>query len=129
MRVLLDTHVLLWALHQPNRLDSVTRDKLEDPGNDVFFSAASLWEIAIKVRLGRVDFVHKSEDVAHYALITGFRELPVLSAAAQKVETLPLLHRDPFDRLLLAQAMDGPFRFFTADAFLAQYTELVTLVG
>jgi PIN domain nuclease of toxin-antitoxin system len=129
MRVLLDTHVLLWSLHQPDRLDAATHDSLEDPGDDVFFSAASIWEIAIKVRLGRVDFAHRSGDVAHYALVTGFTELPVVAAAAKRVETLPLLHRDPFDRLLLAQAMDGPFRFFTADAFLAQYTELVTLVG
>jgi hypothetical protein len=77
----------------------------------------------------RVDFAHGLGDVAYYALATGFVELPVMAAAARRVETLPLLHRDPFDRLLLAQAMDGPFRFFTADAFLAEYTELVTLVG
>ncbi len=129
MRLLLDTHVLLWALNQPDRLDGATRDSLEDRGNDVFFSAASIWEIAIKVRLGRADFIHKSADVASGALATGFLELPVVSAAAQRVEALPPHHRDPFDRLLLAQAIDGPFHFLTADAILAQYTDLVTLIA
>ncbi len=127
--MLLDTHVLLWSLHHVDRLDAVTRDILEDPANDVLFSAASIWEIAIKVRLGRMHFTYNSGDGAQYAIATGFVELPVVAAAAKRVETLPLVHRDPFDRLLLAQAMEGPLRFFTADKVLAEYTELVTLVG
>jgi PIN domain nuclease of toxin-antitoxin system len=129
MRLLLDTHVLIWALNEPSQLTEATRDRLEDPSNEIFFSAATIWEIAIKVRLGRADFRYKSADVARNALATGFVELPVTSAVAQRVETLPLLHRDPFDRLLLAQAIDGPCHFFTADAFLEQYSDLVTVIN
>ena len=102
---------LLWALGNPNRLDTPTRAALEDTENTVFFSAASLWEIAIKARLGRVDFsVNASE-------------------AALQVEHLPLHHRDPFDRLLVAQAIIGPLRLYTADSWLRPYSELVTVIS
>ncbi len=129
MRLLLDTHVLIWALSEPARLSAETRSLLEDSGNEVFFSAASIWEIAIKARLGRADFNQRSGEVSRNALATGFVELPVLADAARRVETLPLYHRDPFDRLLVAQAMAGPLQLFTADPLLAPYSELVTLIG
>lgn len=129
MRLLLDTHVLIWALSEPARLSAETRSMLENSGNEVFFSAASIWEIAIKARLGRADFNQGSGDVARSALATGFVELPVLSDAAKRVETLPLHHRDPFDRLLVAQAMAGPLQLITADSLLTPYSELVTLIG
>ena len=129
MRLLLDTHVLLWALHAPVRLDEATRNLLEDPGNDVMFSAASIWEIAIKARLGRPDFMMRPEQVAHEARLTGFLELPINAADAARVVHLPMHHRDPFDRLLVAQAMAGPMRLYTVDPLLPPYSELVHLIG
>ena len=129
MRVLLDTNVLIWALTDPGRLGGTTRALLEDAGNDVFFSAASIWEIAIKARLGRVDFNHKPGELTRAARATGFVELPVHADAAAAVETLPFHHRDPFDRLLLAQAMAGPLRLLTSDLVLEPYTELVTVIS
>ena len=129
MNLLIDTHVLIWALKDPARLDAATRDALEDAENEVFFSAASIWEIAIKARLGRVDFGHGSAEVARIARATGFVDLPVLADAAVRIEALPLHHRDPFDRLLVAQAMAGPFQLITADPLLKPYSELVTLMA
>ncbi|MCG7363909.1 type II toxin-antitoxin system VapC family toxin [Roseomonas sp. ACRSG] len=129
MRLLLDTHLLLWALATPERLDAATRAALEDPDNEVLFSAASLWEIAIKAGLGRPDFAFDPAQILRAALDTGFVELPVRSAAAIQVAGLPPHHRDPFDRLLIAQAMSEPVRFYTADPLLPPYSELVTFVG
>ncbi|MBB5372707.1 type II toxin-antitoxin system VapC family toxin [Acidocella aromatica] len=129
MRLLLDTHLLLWALAEPDRLDATTRTALEDAGNEVLFSAASLWEIAIKAGLGRPDFAFEPRQILCAALDTGFVELPVHADAAILVAKLPPHHRDPFDRLLIAQAMSEPVRFYTADPVLPPYSELVTLVG
>ena len=129
MRLLLDTHVLLWALGRPERLGAETRDWLEDPANTVLFSAASIWEIAIKAGLGRPDFPQRPERVAEGARATGFVELPVHGDAAARVATLPPHHRDPFDRLLVAQALHEPARLVTADPLLAPYSELVTLIA
>jgi PIN domain nuclease of toxin-antitoxin system len=128
MRLLLDTHVLLWAVSDPVRLGPATRDILEDPDNEVLFSAASIWEIAIKARLGRADFPLRPEQVAREARITGFLELPVSADVAAQVVDLPLYHRDPFDRLLVAQAMAEPVHFYSADALLARYSELVQII-
>jgi PIN domain nuclease of toxin-antitoxin system len=128
MRLLLDTHLLLWALAEPERLDATTRAALEDPDNEVLFSAASLWEIAIKAKLGRPDFTFVPQQILQAALETGFAELPVRSTAAVLVADLPLHHRDPFDRLLVAQAISEPVRLYTADPLLPPYSELVTLV-
>lgn len=129
MRLLLDTNLLLWALATPERLDAATRAALEDPANEVLFSAASLWEIAIKASLDRSDFAFDPEQILRAALDTGFVELPVRSSAAIRVAELPPHHRDPFDRLLVAQAISEPLRFYTADPLLPPYSELVTLVG
>jgi PIN domain nuclease of toxin-antitoxin system len=129
MRLLLDTHVLLWALVRPERLDAVTRAALEDPANDVLFSAASIWEIAIKARLGRADFPQNPDQVAAGARATGFAELAVRAEAAARVADLPLHHRDPFDRLLVAQALCEPARLITADPQLPPYSELVSLIA
>lgn len=128
MRLLLDTHVLLWALGRPERLDAATRALLEDPETEVLFSAASIWEVAIKARLGRADFAVRPGEVARAARETGFAELPVRAAAAALVADLPPHHRDPFDRLLVAQAMAEPARLCTADPQLPPYSELVMLL-
>ena len=129
MRLLLDTHVLLWALNDPARLDGATRSLLEDSANEVLFSAASIWEIAIKARLGRADFAARPEQVAREARMTGFVELRVNADAAARVADLPLHHRDPFDRLLVAQAIAEPARLYTVDPLLPRYSELVELIG
>ena len=128
MRLLLDTHLLLWALAEPDRLDATTKAVLEDASNEVLFSAASLWEIAIKAALGRFDFAFDPQQILRAALDTGFVELPVRSEAAALVAKLQPHHRDPFDRLLIAQAMSEPVRFYTADPLLPPYSELVTFV-
>ena len=129
MRLLLDTHLLLWALAEPERLGPVARAVIEAPENEVFFSAASIWEIAIKAALGRTDFPVRPEMIARAAVRTGFTELPVRAEVAAMVADLPPHHRDPFDRLLVAQAVAGPMRLYTADPLLPPYSELVTLVG
>ncbi len=129
MRLLLDTHLLLWALSAPDRLNTATRDLVEDPANEVLFSAASIWEIAIKAGLGRADFAVRPEVIARAARDTGFGELPVPAEVAARVADLPLHHRNPFDRLLVAQAMAEPVLLYTVDPLLPPYTELVRLVG
>jgi PIN domain nuclease of toxin-antitoxin system len=129
MRLLLDTHLLLWALAEPDRLDATTKAVLENASNEVLFSAASVWEITSKTGLGRSNFAFAPQQILRAALDTGFVELPVRSDAAVLVAKLPPHHRDPFDRLLIAQAMSEPVRFYTADPLLPPYSKLVTLVG
>jgi PIN domain nuclease of toxin-antitoxin system len=128
MRLLLDTRLLLWSLANPERLGPEVRALVEDPANEVLFSAASIGEVAIKAGLGRADFAVRPEEVARGAIGAGFLELPVWAEAAARVADLPPHHRDPFDRLLVAQAMAGPMRLYTADPLLPPYSELVTLV-
>jgi PIN domain nuclease of toxin-antitoxin system len=125
MRILLDTHVLIWALIDPQRLAATTRRLLEDPENEILFSSASIWEIAIKISLGRADFQVEPSEIIDAAIASGFTELPVRAHAALQVSSLPPHHRDPFDRLLIAQAMTEPALFYTADRQLDPYSELV----
>jgi PIN domain nuclease of toxin-antitoxin system len=129
MRVLLDTHVLLWALAEPVRLDKDTRATIESGDTEVLFSAASIWEIAIKAGLGRPEFAFDPAEIARAALDTGFIELAVRWNAAALVGRLPLLHRDPFDRVLVAQAIVEPATLYTGDAQLVPYSGLVKRVG
>jgi PIN domain nuclease of toxin-antitoxin system len=125
MRILLDTHVLLWALMEPGRLPDTVREALESSDNEVLFSAASIWEIAIKASLKRVDFQVAPREIAEAAAESGFEELPVRSAAAASVAELPMHHRDPFDRLLVAQAIAAPVHLYTTDRQMEPYSELV----
>lgn len=127
-RALLDTQVLLWALMEPQRLPDDTRETLESGDNEILFSAASIWEIAIKASLQRVDFEVAPDEIAAAAIETGFTELPVHCTSAALVAKLPMHHRDPFDRLLIAQAISETVRFLTADRSLGVYTELVRLI-
>lgn len=128
MRILLDTHVLLWALIEPHRLPAAARADIEDPQNEVLFSAASIWEIAIKAALGRADFTVEPERIVEAARDTELVELPVSAAAALQVMKLPPHHRDPFDRLLVAQAISEPAMLYTADAMLEAYSTLVRIL-
>jgi PIN domain nuclease of toxin-antitoxin system len=129
MRILLDTHVLLWALVEPGRLNPETRIAIRSGDNEVLFSAASIWEIAIKTGLRRADFVADPRAIVAEALDAGFVELVLHSTAAALVAELPLLHRDPFDRVLVAQAIAEPALLYTVDPRLAPYSELVRHVG
>src|SRR5256885_16586634 len=104
MRLLLDTHVLLWALNTPARLGKA-RAEIADPANDILFSAASIWEIAIKSSLKRKDFSVAPNTVLSAALTIGFVELPVSSMVAALVAKMQHHHGDPFDRLLVPQAI------------------------
>jgi PIN domain nuclease of toxin-antitoxin system len=98
LRLLLDTNILLWALIEPARLKPDIRAVLEDPAQEILFSAASVWEMSIKNALGRADFRVSPARIVTEALASGFVELPVRAEAALKVATLPHHHRDPFDR-------------------------------
>lgn len=128
MRMLLDTHVLIWALAEPRKLAKGIRAMVEARENEVLFSAASTWEIAIKAQVGRVRFTAQPEELAQAAVASGFDELPVYAVAASRVAQLPMYHRDPFDRILVAQAIAESIRLFTADAMLARYSDLVTVI-
>lgn len=128
MRILLDTHVLLWALVSPERLPRAALTLVETSATEVLFSAASILEIAIKAALGRADFAFPPAEIAEEAVRAGFVELPVRASAAARVAALPWHHRDPFDRLLVAQALDEPARLLTADRALLPYSDLVTLL-
>ena len=122
MRLLLDTHIFLCAVAGSSLLKPATRRVIE-AAEEVHVSAASLWEIAIKTRLGRL----KADPAELAAAIdaSGFVELPVSAAHAAGIRQLPLHHRDPFDRMLVAQALAEPLRLLTADAALAAYGEIV----
>ena len=128
MRILLDTDVLLWTLIEPKHLSKEARGQIEDGRNEVFFSAASIWEIAIKSKLKKRGLRFTADEIAAAAVKTGLAELPIRSAASARVAELPPYHRNPFDRLLIAQAMTEPAHFFTADAGLKRYSELVRVV-
>lgn len=124
MRLLLDTHVFLWAVAGSRLLKAGPRATIE-AAEDVFVSSASIWEIAIKVRLGKL---HADIDALVAAIgESGFSELPVRANHAARVAGLPLHHTDPFDRLLIAQAMAEPLHLLSADGVLARYSELVML--
>jgi PIN domain nuclease of toxin-antitoxin system len=128
MQILLDTHILIWAQLEPMKLSPRARDLLIDPNNEILFSAASIWEIAIKAQLGRTNFRARPDQIAKAALSDDFIELPVDSDVAASVVDLPLLHFDPFDRLLIAQAKHLPARLLTVDKKLVPYSDLVMLV-
>jgi PIN domain nuclease of toxin-antitoxin system len=125
MRLLLDTHLLLWVVTDSPKLTAARRAAIEG-ADEVYVSAASLWEIAIKVGLGKLP-IDMTRLVATVEA-SGFLELYVTAEHAARVAQLPHHHRDPFDRLLIAQAMTEPLVLLTADAQLAQYTDLVRMV-
>ena len=128
MNLLLDTHVLLWAASEPQRLPAKARTMLLDPANQLVFSAASLWEISIKSSLDRTDFKVDTRRLWRMLLVNGYRELPVTSEHAVAVNELPALHKDPFDRILVAQARVEGLLLLTADKMVAKYGEGVRKV-
>jgi PIN domain nuclease of toxin-antitoxin system len=122
VNLLLDTHLLLWAAEDSARLPKAARDLIADPGNALLFSAASLWEIAIKRGLGRDDFDVEPRLFRRALLDNGYEELAVTSEHAVSVESLPPIHKDPFDRLLIAQALVEGITLVTADERIGEYS-------
>jgi PIN domain nuclease of toxin-antitoxin system len=119
--VLLDTHVLLWAAADSPRLSPATRDLLTGPGHEVVFSVVNLWEVVIKNSLGRADFSVDPFLLRSQALQAGFRELPVRGHHVLGVAALPPIHADPFDRMLLAQAISEQMTLLSADKAVLAY--------
>ena len=121
MKLLLDTHLLLWAAGQSNRLSLTARKLIAAPDNELLFSAASIWEIAIKRGLGRKDFQTDPRLLRRGLIDNGYTELPVLSDHGVAIDALPPIHKDPFDRLLIAQAIVEGITLLTADPAVAKY--------
>lgn len=121
MKLLLDTHLLLWAAGQPGRLSKEARDLIDNPENELLFSAANLWEVVIKGSLGRADFQVEPHLFRRGLLDNGYGELPIMSAHVVVINSLPPIHKDPFDRVLLAQATVEGITLLTTDSLLAQY--------
>jgi PIN domain nuclease of toxin-antitoxin system len=125
MRLLLDTHVYLWALQDHPSLSKNARDRIIS-ASEVYVSSASIWELSIKASIGKLqaDIKQLVAEIKN----SGFQELPISTRHAAMVAQLPNIHRDPFDRILIAQALCEPLRFLTADAILSGYSELVETV-
>jgi PIN domain nuclease of toxin-antitoxin system len=121
MRFLLDTHLVLWTFFETKRLPQQARELLESPKNDFIFSTVNLWEIGIKRRLGKREFQVDPRVLRRSMLDDGYTELPVFGQHAVEVDILPLIHKDPFDRLLIAQALVEGITLLTADPVIAKY--------
>jgi PIN domain nuclease of toxin-antitoxin system len=126
--ILLDTHIVLWSVFQTKYLTKQARKILEDPSNQIFFSTVNLWEITIKRAQGRPEFQVDPRPLRHSLLRDGYRELVVTSEHAMSVGQLPMIHRDPFDRLLIAQASVEGYVLLTADRKVWQYPGLIRKV-
>jgi PIN domain nuclease of toxin-antitoxin system len=128
VRLLLDTHIALWAVTDDRRLSPKARELIGDPANNVCVSAASVWEIAIKHALARGgpnDMPVSGAEALQYFREAGYALIEIFPADAAAVETLPTLHADPFDRLLIAQALTVPFRLMTHDPRVAAYSQSI----
>lgn len=121
MKLLVDTHLLLWAASAPDKLPAAARELIDDSENSLLFSVASIWEIAIKRGLGRDDFKVDPRLLRRGLLDNGYEELAITSEHAVSVDSLPPIHRDPFDRLLIAQATVEGNILLTADEHVGDY--------
>lgn len=121
MKYLLDTQLLLWAAGQPERLPRAARKLIDNPRNELLFSAASIWEVAIKSTLGRDDFRADPRLLRRGLIDNGYLELAITSQHAVSIDALPPLHKDPFDRLLVAQATTEGITLLTGDEQLEKY--------
>ncbi len=128
MNLLLDTHVALWAIADDPRLSAQGRQLILDPHNHIVVSAATVWEIAIKHGLGKGDMPLSGVEALGYFDQAGYQLLPITAQHAAAVGALPPIHRDPFDRLLAAQALIEPLRLVTDDATLASYSDTSILI-
>lgn len=129
MNLLLDTHVALWAITDSPRLPQAAREHIQSPRTTVWISVASVWEIAIKHALGRGDMPVSSHDAVRYFRESGYRFLAVEPEHAVAVEELAAHHQDPFDRLLVAQALVEPMRLMTRDPLVARYSDTIIMIA
>ncbi|HEY9420902.1 MAG TPA: type II toxin-antitoxin system VapC family toxin [Thermoanaerobaculia bacterium] len=130
MRLLIDTHCWLWYLLEPEKLNPDAQTALREPENEVFFSAASAWEIVVKFALGKLDVpLPPSKYIPDRLRALGHRELPIRQDHVLRIEALPAHHRDPFDRLLVAQAQEEALTLVTADKVLKSYDVPVLWAG
>lgn len=121
MKLLLDTHLLLWLAGVPERLSPEALSWIDHPENDLLFSSASIWEVCIKASLGRGDF-HVDAGLLRQGLLeNGYLEIPITGRHTLTTRLLPPIHRDPFDRILIAQALDDGVLLLTGDETLARY--------
>ena len=125
MNLLLDTHAALWAIADSPRLTTKARDLIESPKSTLWISAATVWEIAIKHSLGRGDMPISGQAALDYFQESGYRFLAIEPEHAAAVEELPAHHADPFDRILVAQALVEPMRLLTHDPIVARYSDTV----
>lgn len=128
MKLLLDTHLLIWAAESAARVPRRARSLMSAPGNELLFSVASLWEIAIKSKLNRRDFQVDPRVLRRGLIDNGYQELPILSEHAVAIDSLPLIHKDPFDRLLIAQATVEGITLLTDDATVGRYPGPIQLI-
>jgi len=128
VRLLLDTHIALWAIVDDGALPQRARSLITEARNTVYISSVSIWEIAIKHALSRKGMPISGSEALHWFRIAGYTELPVTSAHAVETENLPALHTDPFDRMLVAQSLAEPLRLLTGDATLGPYSDTVIVV-
>lgn len=128
MNLLLDTHVALWAVADSPKLPAKARELIESPKSTIWISAATIWEIAIKHSLGRGDMPVSSRDALHYFRESGYRFLSVEPEHAAAVEDLRPLHGDPFDRVIIAQALTEPMRLITHDPVVARYSDTIVRI-
>ncbi|MDR6815978.1 PIN domain nuclease of toxin-antitoxin system [Neorhizobium sp. 2083] len=128
MRILLDSHLLVWLVGASERLPSAAREIIENPDHEIFFSSASIWELSIKYSSGKIG-LELPPRMLHRVLIEGdFRELAVSASHALEVDSLEQIHKDPFDRILIAQAMSEGMLLLTSDETIAQYDGPIRLV-
>lgn len=125
MQVLLDTHLFIWWLKDDAQLSKKARTIITN-ADIVYISSVSIWEAAIKIQLGKLDA--NIEELVNAIDSEGFTELPLLAKQAALVKALPAIHRDPFDRMLIAQAISEPLRFLTSDKILKNHSELVEII-
>ncbi|MEY4414355.1 MAG: hypothetical protein RIQ53_1648 [Pseudomonadota bacterium] len=128
MNLLLDTHVALWAITDSPRLPIKARELIVSPKTTLWVSAASVWEIAIKHSLGRGDMPVSAQEALGHFLDSGYRMLPIEPEHAAAVGELPAHHADPFDRILIAQALIEPMRLMTHDALVAKYSDTIIAI-
>ena len=128
MRLLLDTRALLWWATLDASLTTKAKKAIADDNSEIYVSAASAWEIAIKVRIGKLEWPASAGSVNDYVLGQGFRPLPISLGHAEAAGALAIAHRDPFDRMLVAQAIVEPMALITSDARLAAYPGTIEVV-
>ena len=128
MKFLLDTHILIWAAISPHKISPELASLLSDPSNHLYFSSASIWEISIKESLGKSDFKVSSKKLNDGLIENGYKEIKVSALHTMEVIKLPFIHRDPFDRILVATAIWENMPLLTNDSTLSPYHSLVRVL-